>query len=55
MLLVGLVLSMAVVFVMFYFDTTIKSTEEIETKIGLPTLGVVPIKYVPKDKKGKRK
>ena len=54
-MLIGVVLSCAVIFVMFYFDTTIKSTDEIETKIGLPTLGVVPSKYVPKEKKGKRK
>ena len=54
-MLIGIVLSCAVIFVMFYFDTTIKSTDEIETKIGLPTLGVVPLKYVPKEKKGKRK
>ena len=31
------------------------SDEEIESKIGLPTLGVVPLKYVPKEKKGRRK
>lgn len=55
MFLIGLVLSSAVVFIMFYFDTTVKSTEEIEKKIGLPCLGVVPIKYMPKDKGGKRK
>ena len=54
-MLIGVVLSCAVIFVMFYFDTTIKSTDEIETKIGLPTLGVVTLKYVPKEKKGKRK
>ena len=54
-MLIGVVLACAVIFVMFYFDTTIKSTDEIEAKIGLPTLGVVPLKYVPKDKKGKRK
>lgn len=54
-MLIGVVLSCAVIFVMFYFDTTIKSTDEIETKIGLPTLGVVPLKYMPKEKKGKRK
>ena len=54
-LLVGVVLACAVIFIMFYFDTTIKSVEEIESKIGLPTLGVVPLKYVPKEKKGKRK
>ena len=54
-LLVGVVLACAVIFVMFYFDTTIKSVEEIESKIGLPTLGVVPIKHTLKEKKGKRK
>ena len=54
-MLIGIVLACAAIFIMFYFDTTIKNTEEIETKIGLPTLGVVPLKYVPKEKKGKRK
>ena len=54
-LMIGIILSLAVVFVMFYFDTTIKSVEEIESKIGLPALGIVPIKYVPKEKKGRRK
>lgn len=54
-LLVGIVLASAAIFIMFYFDTTIKSTEEIESKIGLPTLGIVPIKTIPKEKKGRRK
>lgn len=54
-LLIGIVLACAAIFIMFYFDTTIKSVEEIEGKIGLPTLGVVPLKYVPKEKKGRRK
>lgn len=40
--LVGLVLSCGVIFVMFYFDTTIKSAESIEEKLGLTVLGVVP-------------
>ena len=53
--LMGMILSIGIIFISFYFDTTIKSTDEIETKIGLPTLGVVPLKYVPKEKKGKRK
>lgn len=39
---IGLVLSCAVVFVMFYFDTTIKSAEAVEEKLGLTVLGVVP-------------
>lgn len=45
---VGLVLSSGLVFVIYYFDTTIKNTEEIENKIGLPTLGVVPLKITGK-------
>lgn len=40
--LVALILSGGVIFVMFYFDTTIKTSEEIENKLGLTVLGVVP-------------
>ena len=39
---IGLVLSCGVIFVMFYFDTTIKSADSIEEKLGLTVLGVVP-------------
>ena len=39
---IGLVLSCGVIFVIYYFDTTIKSTEVIEEKLGLTILGVVP-------------
>lgn len=42
-LLIGFVLSSAVIFVMYYFDTTVKSATEIEEKIGLPVLGTVPM------------
>ncbi len=41
-MLVGLVLAVGTVFVTFYFDTTIKSAEEVENKLGLPVLGIVP-------------
>jgi len=41
-ILVGAVLAFGIVFVIFYFDTTIKSTEEIENKLGLPVIGVIP-------------
>lgn len=43
-LLIGVVLSCAVVFIMYYFDTTIKTKEEIEERVGLPVLGIIPIK-----------
>lgn len=45
-ILIGVVLGCAIVFVMFYFDTSIKSSTEIEEKFGLAVLGKVP--YVEK-------
>lgn len=39
---IGLVLSCGLVFIKFYFDTTIKTSEEIENKLGLTILGIVP-------------
>lgn len=41
-ILVGLVLGIGIIFVVYYFDTTIKSAEMIENKLGLPVYGVVP-------------
>ena len=38
----GLILSSGMIFIKFYFDTTIKTSEEIENKLGLTILGVVP-------------
>jgi len=40
--MIGVVLSFGVVFVMYYFDTTIKSSEVVEEKLGLPVIGIVP-------------
>mgnify|MGYP004503927525 FL=1 len=40
--LIGFVLASGVIFTIFYFDTSIKSTEELEDKLGLTVLGVVP-------------
>ena len=42
-LLIGLVLSCGIVFVIYYFDTSIKSSEVIENKLGLNVLGIVPV------------
>lgn len=39
---IGLVVACAFIFLTFYFDTTIKSVEQVEQKIGLPILGAVP-------------
>jgi len=41
-LAIGLVLSCGVIFIRFYFDTSIKTSEEIENKLGLTVLGIVP-------------
>lgn len=41
-ILVGIVLGLGTIFVVYYFDTTIKSAEMIENKLGLPVYGVVP-------------
>lgn len=39
---IGFVLALAIVFMTFYFDTSIKSIEQVEQKIGLPILGGIP-------------
>ncbi len=40
---IGLVLSSGIIFIKFYFDTSIKTSEEIENKLGMTILGIVPI------------
>ena len=40
--IIGIVLALVTVFIIFYFDTTIKSAEEIESKFNLPVIGIVP-------------
>lgn len=39
---IGLVLSCGIIFIMFYFDNTIRTGDEIESKLGLTIIGVVP-------------
>lgn len=41
-ILIGTVISLGVLFVIFYFDTSVKTSEEIENKFGLNVIGVVP-------------
>lgn len=43
----GFIISSLIIAVFFYFDDTVKTEEDIETKIGLPVLGSVP-KYTKK-------
>ena len=39
----GLVIGSVVVFLIFYFDTSIKSSKDIEEKLGLPVIGNVTL------------
>ena len=41
-LVVGFVLGFAIIFIIFYFDTSIKDAETIEDKLNLTVLGTVP-------------
>ena len=49
----GIIISCIFVFIMYYFDNTIKNRKEIETKLDVPILGEVPLslKLVKKAKK----
>ena len=38
----GLVFSCGIIFVIYYFDNTIKSVEQIEKHLGIPVIGTVP-------------
>ncbi len=40
--IVGFVLSVGIVFIIFYFDNTVKSVEQLEEKFDVPILGTVP-------------
>lgn len=40
-LIIGVVLGFGIVFVIYYFDRTVKTVEQVETKTGLPILGTV--------------
>ena len=39
---IGLVISGGLIFLFFYFDTTVKTSDEIEKKLGLTVVGIVP-------------
>ena len=40
---IGIVISCVFIFIIYYFDNTIKSKKEIETRLNLPVLGEVPL------------
>ena len=43
MFVLGLLSSVFIIFLMYYFDNTIKSAEQVEAKLGLPILGRIPL------------
>ena len=38
----GIAISIMILFVFFYFDTSIKSSEEVERKLGIAVIGTIP-------------
>lgn len=50
--LVGIVLGIGIITICFYFDNTIKTSEQIEAKFDIPLLGTIPNL---EDKKNKKK
>lgn len=41
---IGILLSVSVLFVIYYFDNTVKTDEQIEKQIELPVIGIIPEK-----------
>lgn len=39
----GMIASFMLVFIMFYFDKNIRSVEQVESRVGLPILGTIPV------------
>lgn len=39
----GMIASFMLVFIMFYFDKNIRSVEQVESRLGLPILGTIPV------------
>ena len=47
----GIAVSIMLLFILFYFDTSIKSSEEVEKKLGVVVIGTVP--HIDSGKRGK--
>ena len=54
--LVGFIVSCGIIFVVYYFDNTIKNKKEIESKLNIPVLSEIPVanKLAPKEEKNKK-
>ena len=48
----GMAVSLMLVFVLYYFDTSIKSSEDVEKKLGVAVIGTIP--HVGSGKRGRR-
>lgn len=55
--IMGIIISIVMIFIMYYFDNSIKGKNEIEEKLNLPVLGEIPVasKLDKKKKKEKKK
>lgn len=38
----GIAISLMLLFILYYFDTSIKSSEDVEKKLGIPVIGTIP-------------
>lgn len=52
---IGIVIAFVLVFIVYYFDTTIKNTSQIETRVNVPVLGSIPDYNNKNKKKNKNK
>ena len=48
----GIAISIMLIFVLFYFDTSIKSSEDVEKKLGVAVIGTIP--HVGSGKRGRK-
>ena len=48
----GLAISLMLLFILYYFDTSIKSSEDVEKKLGIAVIGTIP--HVGSGKRGRR-
>lgn len=42
-IMLGIVVSCAIIFIIYYFDNSVKSVEQVEKILGIPVIGTVPV------------
>ena len=50
--ILGIAVGSGIIFLIFYFDTSVKSAEDIEEKLGLSVIGNITLVEEKKDKRG---